>query len=114
MLTKLFNAPKKEDICPNCGTACFATDVLCPNCRENLDDIFEQLPDSKEAYDFFKLASKNLRFLTWLTPLLLFLSPLFVSLITVLSMVIDLGQNFFQLLWDDVLYSTLVSSGFLL
>jgi len=43
MLKKLFT-PKKEDICPNCGTACFATDVLCPNCGGNLDELFQQLP----------------------------------------------------------------------
>lgn len=43
MFNKLFK-PKKEDICPNCGTACFATDVLCPNCGKNLDELFEQLP----------------------------------------------------------------------
>ena len=118
MLTKLFNAPKKEDICPNCGTACFATDVLCPNCRENLDDLFEQLPNSREAYDFFGLASKNLPFLHWLTPLLLLLSPLFVSLFTVLLLALNsvrnLDQSFIQLLGFDVLYATLVPSGFLL
>src|SRR6185503_4622465 len=118
MLTKLFNAPKKEDICPNCGTACFATDVLCPNCRENLDDLFEQLSDSKEAYDFFGMASKNLPFLHWLTPLLLLLSPLFVSMITVLHLALksvrNLDQSFIQLLGFDVLYATLVSTGLLL
>ena len=38
--------PKVEDICPNCGQACVTTDVLCPNCGKNLDELFEQLPDS--------------------------------------------------------------------
>jgi len=116
MLAKIFNASKKEDICPNCGTACFATDVLCPNCRENLDDLFEKLPDPKEADDFFKMASKNLPFMYWLTPSLLLLSPFFVSLLTVLlialNMVRVLDQNFLPLFIEDVLYSTLVSSGF--
>jgi hypothetical protein len=45
MLKTLFN-PKIEDICPNCGKACATTDVLCPNCGKNLDELFEQLPDS--------------------------------------------------------------------
>jgi hypothetical protein len=116
MLEKLAD-PKKEDICPNCGTACFATDVLCPHCGKNLDDLFEQIPDSKEANDFFKMASKNLPFLYWLTPLLLLFSPLIVSLITVLqialNMVIHVDQSFFPLFWEDVLYSTLASSVFL-
>jgi hypothetical protein len=118
MLTKLFKAPSKEDTCPNCGTACAATDVLCPNCGKNLDELFEQLPDSKETNDLFKMASKNLPFIKWLAPLLLLLSPLVVSVITVLraalNMVIDLDQSFFQMFWGDVVYSTLVSSGLLL
>jgi hypothetical protein len=118
MLAYLFYTPKKEDICPNCGTACFATDVLCPNCGKSLDELFEQLPDPKETYDFFKMASKNLPFMYWLTPLLLLLSPLFVSLFTVLlialNMVAVLDQRFLPMFVEDVLYSTLVSSGFLL
>ena len=117
MLKKL-SAPKKEDICPNCGTACFATDVLCPNCGKNLDDLFEQLPDSKEPYYLLKVASKHLPFINWLTPLLLLLSPLIVSFITVLrialNMVKYLDQSLLQMLWFDVLYSGLVSSAFLL
>ncbi len=36
-----------KDICPNCGQACATTDVLCPNCGKNLDELFEQLPDSE-------------------------------------------------------------------
>lgn len=43
MLQRLLD-PRKEDICPNCGTACFATDVLCPNCGKNLDELYESLP----------------------------------------------------------------------
>jgi len=43
MIKRLF-APKKEDICPNCGTSCFATDILCPKCGKNLDELFEQFP----------------------------------------------------------------------
>ena len=39
--------PKKEDVCPNCGVACLATDILCPNCGKNLDDLFDQLPDKE-------------------------------------------------------------------
>ncbi len=46
-MPKKLSTPKKEDICPNCGTACFATDVLCPNCGKNLDELFEQLPASE-------------------------------------------------------------------
>jgi hypothetical protein len=117
MLKKL-STPEKEDICPSCGTTCFATDILCPNCGKNLDELFEQLPNSKEANDFFKMASKNLPFLSWLTPLILLLSPLIVSLITVLRIALNMwtniDQSYFQLFLEDVLYSTLVSSGFLL
>lgn len=112
------SAPKKEDICPNCGTACFATDVLCPHCGKNLDDLFEQLPDSKETYNLFKMTSKKLSFLNWLTPLLLLLSPLIVSLITVLHIAVYMARTLdqipFERIWDAVLESTLVSSGFLL
>jgi len=64
------------------------------------------------------MPSKNLSFLHWLTPLILLLSPLIVSLITVmliaLNMVPNLDQSYFQFFLEDVLYSTLVSSGFLL
>ena len=45
MLKKLLD-PVVKDICPNCGQACATTDVLCPNCGKNLDELFEQLPDS--------------------------------------------------------------------
>ena len=83
MLKKLLN-PTVKDICPNCGTSCATTDVLCPHCGDNLDELFEQLPDPKETYDSFKKAAKNLSFLNWLTPLLLLVSPLIVSLITAL------------------------------
>jgi hypothetical protein len=117
MLKKL-STPKKEDICPNCGTACFATDVLCPQCGKNLDDLFEQLPDSNQANDFFKMASKNLPFLNWLTPLLLLLSPFIVSLITVLRVALYMteirDQIPFQRFWHADLIATLSSSGFLL
>ena len=45
-LKKLF-IPEVHDICPNCGEECVITDVLCPNCGKNLDELFEQLPDSE-------------------------------------------------------------------
>lgn len=45
MLKKLF-IPEVKDICPNCGEACAITDVLCPKCGKNLDEPFEQFPDS--------------------------------------------------------------------
>src|SRR6266487_5679020 len=44
MLKKLFFSEEK-DICSNCGEACAITDVLCPQCGKNLDELFEQLPD---------------------------------------------------------------------
>ncbi len=129
MLKKLLN-PTVKDICPNCGTACATTDVLCPYCGENLDELFEQLPDSKETYDLFKKvvkdlpfillkkASKNLPFLNWLTPLLLLLSPLIVSLITALRVALYMARIFdyipFERIGYAVLDAVLVSSGFLL
>jgi len=45
MLKQLFS-PEVHDICPNCGEACAIADVLCPKCGKNLDELFEQLPDS--------------------------------------------------------------------
>src|SRR5512138_1580416 len=47
-LKKLFS-PEVHDICPNCGTVCAITDVLCPKCGKNLDELFEQLPDSEDS-----------------------------------------------------------------
>ncbi len=46
MLKKLFS-PEDRDICPSCGEACAITDILCPKCGKNLDELFEQLPDSE-------------------------------------------------------------------
>lgn len=45
MLKKFLNPDIKEK-CPNCGQACSETDIRCPNCGKNLDELFEQLPDS--------------------------------------------------------------------
>ena len=45
MLKKLFS-PEVHDICPSCGEACAITDVLCPKCGKDLDELFEQLSDS--------------------------------------------------------------------
>ncbi|SRR5258707_2611540 len=49
MIKKLFS-PEVQDICPNCGASCATTDILCPNCGKNLDELFEQLPDSELTY----------------------------------------------------------------
>jgi hypothetical protein len=109
---KKLSALKKEDICPNCGTACFATDVLCPKCGENLDELFEQLPDLVESYNIFRVVYKYLSFLTWLTPLLIILSPLIVSLVTALPFALKVriaqGESPFQLIWYAVSSSALV------
>lgn len=117
MLTRFFNVSDKEDICPNCGTACAVTDILCPNCGRNLDELFEQLPDNVETVDVFNVASKKFPFLNWLTPLLLILSPLIIALITalhfILSMPISLGRESIQLIWH-VIPSSTISSSFLL
>jgi hypothetical protein len=118
MLTKLFEAPIEEDICPNCGTACLATDVFCPNCRGNLDELYEQLPDLKESHNVFRLAYKIFPFLTWLTPLILILSPLIVSLVRALpsahNLPTILDRSPLQIFLIDVSHSILVPSGFLL
>jgi hypothetical protein len=117
MLKRLLD-PMVKDICPNCGTACTTTDVLCPRCGENLDELFEQLPGPKETYDLFKKVAKNLSFLNWLTPLLLLLSPLIVSVITVLHVALYrariLDYITFEWIGYAVLDAVLVSSGFLL
>ena len=78
------SSAKKKDICPNCGTACFATDVLCPSCGKNLDELFEQLPDIEESHNIFSMAAKHLAFFNWLVPLLIILSPILVSFFTAL------------------------------
>ena len=118
MLTKLFEAPIEEDICPNCGTACLATDVFCPNCRGNLDELYEQLPDLEESHNIFRMAYKIFPFLTWLTPLILILSPLIVSLVTLLpvahNLPTTLDRSPLQMIWIAVSHSILVPSGFLL
>jgi hypothetical protein len=44
ILKKLFS-PEVHDICPNCGQACATTDVLCPKCGKNLDELFDQAFD---------------------------------------------------------------------
>ena len=65
MIKKLF-PPKKEDICPNCGTACFATDVLCPNCNKNLDDLFEELTmEALETKPFITIKKEHKLLLKW-------------------------------------------------
>ena len=43
MLKRFFNPEIKEQ-CPNCGHECSETDILCSNCGENIDELFEQLP----------------------------------------------------------------------
>ena len=117
-MPKTLFPPLNEDICPNCGTICSANDVLCSNCSENLDDLFEQLPDEKISNDVFKMAAMKLPSLNWLTPLLLILSPLFVSLVTVLLVVPNMpktpGREPLQLIWFVVSSSTLEPSGLLL
>lgn len=65
MLNKLFG-PTKEDICPNCGIACFETDVLCPHCGKNLDELFEQLPDEEiTTKPFIRIPEDYKLFLKW-------------------------------------------------
>jgi hypothetical protein len=67
MLKKLLE-PEVKDICPNCGQASASSDVLCPNCGKNLDELFEQLPDSDVPH----------------APLIKFLKSLLVILIGIL------------------------------
>lgn len=43
MLQRLLR-PDDNDICPNCGSSCLTSDVLCPTCGKNLDELYEQLP----------------------------------------------------------------------
>ena len=110
MLNKLFG-PQKEDICPNCGTACFATDVLCPNCGKNLDELFEQLPDLDETHNIFELTFNYFSFINWLVPLLIILSPILLCLVVGLSVrhvIRLLPQDILQLIRYVVLPSALL------
>jgi hypothetical protein len=117
-MTKKLLTPKKEDICPNCGTACFATDALCPNCGENLDDLFNQLSDFEKTDGIFRATAKHLSFLPWLTPLLFILSPLIASLVIALPFALraytSTDRSPLQLIWYVVPSSTLVPTFFLL
>jgi hypothetical protein len=54
MLKKLFT-PEVHDICPNCGQACAITAINCPKCGKNLDELFENLPDSESTYKIYLL-----------------------------------------------------------
>jgi hypothetical protein len=66
-MTKKLFIPKKEDICPNCGTACLATDVSCPNCKKNLDELFEQLPiEEFETKPFLNIPKDYNLLLKWI------------------------------------------------
>ncbi len=81
MLQKLLG-PKKEDICPNCGEACFATDTLCPRCGKNLDDLFEQLPtDLPKAKPIISLPKQQKFLIEWVlaTSIGLALGEVFLS-----------------------------------
>ncbi len=92
MLQSLFR-PKKEDICPNCGTACLASDLYCPKCGSNLDELYEQLPDDWSADQLYEqlpddwtaegkvppLGTDSRLFLAWVgvTALALSIMPMF-------------------------------------
>jgi hypothetical protein len=58
MLKKLFN-PEVHDICPNCGETCATTAITCPKCKKNLDELFEQLPDSELTYKTYWLTKAS-------------------------------------------------------
>jgi len=57
---------REEDICPNCGTVCLTTDVFCPNCQKNLDELFEQLPkDEFKTQPFINISQDHKLILNW-------------------------------------------------
>ena len=58
MLKKLFT-PEVHDICPNCGEACATTAITCPKCGKNLDELFEELPDSELTYKTYWLTKAS-------------------------------------------------------
>lgn len=65
MLKRLFGS-REEDICPNCGTVCSTTDVFCPNCQKNLDELFEQLPKEEfETKPFINISQDHKLILNW-------------------------------------------------
>lgn len=65
MLKRLF-VSREEDICPNCGTVCLTTDIFCPNCQKNLDELFEQLPKEEfETKPFINISQDHKLILNW-------------------------------------------------
>jgi hypothetical protein len=65
MLKRLFGS-REEDICPNCDTVCSTTDVFCPNCQKNLDELFEQLPKEEfETKPFINISQNHKLILNW-------------------------------------------------
>jgi len=118
-MLKIFPATPEEDICPNCEEKCLETDIFCPKCGGNLDDLFEQQLNNEEKFDLIKTIQKNLPFLNWLTPIYLILAPVIVSLITAISVNLNIPPlfgrlSFFQIIWYAVPPSLLPSIHLLL
>ena len=65
-MLKRFFVSREEDICPNCGTVCLTTDVFCPNCQKNLDELFKQLPKEEfETRPFINISQDHKLILNW-------------------------------------------------
>ena len=97
MLKRLF-VSREEDICPNCGTVCSTTDILCPNCQKNLDELFEQLPEEEfETKPFINISQDHKLILNW-------------TLATVVGFV--LGEVYLKLLTFSLVSSSLIRSEF--
>ncbi len=108
MLKKLFS-PEVHDICPNCREACAITDVLCPKCGKNLDELFEHLPNSEvSSFTFPKWmifhmkakVSRTWRVLNSLIFLLAFIAPWEVVYSDILP-----SEPFAVIGWQVLLYS---------
>lgn len=92
--------------------ACFGTDVLCPNCGGNLDELFEQLPDSEVSDSVPQVIAKHFSLLNWLAPLLFILSPIVVSLVIAIPFALRVtttaDRSPLDLIWHVVPSSTLI------
>lgn len=97
MLKKLLGS-REEDICPNCGTVCLTTDVFCPHCEKNLDELFEKLPKEEfETKPFINISQDHKLILNW-------------TLATVIGFV--LGKVYLRSLTFSLVPSSLIRSEF--
>lgn len=65
-MKNFFTSKTEEEICPNCGTVCLETDILCSGCGEKLDELFEQIPlETLEKKTIISLKKEHKLLLKW-------------------------------------------------